>query len=285
MANPKKLTDEPILRTICHIILDKSGSMAPIRDATIAGINEYIVARKSDSTKLTPHFLSLTLWDTDSIDNIRTMVPVENMVPLESKDYRPSGGTNLYDAVFEAITSTRERVEKMDERPAILVLICTDGEENSSRRKTEQDVRELIGELTRQGNWTFTYLGANQDAWKAAQRMGVAAGSTQTWDSSNAPAAAAAWDMMNSLTSQYSARNATSFGQRVNSGMSDPLAQFDTTDANFYAGPQTAPVASPPDGLPAQSSVSDSAPSIPPTPPRPYQPKRKKVGFGSRNKR
>ena len=48
--------------------------------------------------------------------------------------------------------------------------------ENRSRQQTKETIRALIEAKEATGRWTFTYLGANQDAWVEASKMGMAVG-------------------------------------------------------------------------------------------------------------
>jgi hypothetical protein len=68
----------------------------------------------------------------------------------------------------------------------VLCVVMTDGEENSSRETTGEQVKQIIGSRETQGDWTFVYIGASPDAW--AQDMGLAAQNVAAYDA-NAPAA------------------------------------------------------------------------------------------------
>jgi hypothetical protein len=63
----------------------------------------------------------------------------------------------------------------------VLCVVMTDGLENASSEYSSDRLRELIVAKEATG-WTFIYLGANHDAWAAAQAMGVA--NAARWTSS-----------------------------------------------------------------------------------------------------
>ena len=51
----------------------------------------------------------------------------------------------------------------------MIFVILTDGKENASIEYTKSAVLKLIEDR----DWTFLYLGANQDAWKEGSSIGV----------------------------------------------------------------------------------------------------------------
>lgn len=151
-------------------ILDKSGSMQPIKKATISGVNEYVETLKKDDQN--KYLFTLTLFDTD----VQTPVidkDIQKLTPLTASEYQPDGMTALYDAVVKTIKKLEERV--VDER--VLVVIMTDGEENSSTKYTQNDLSQLVEKL-KDKKWTFVFLGANQDSWATAQAFGFSRGNT-----------------------------------------------------------------------------------------------------------
>ena len=54
-----------------------------------------------------------------------------------------------------------------------VVVILTDGFENSSRRYTLEDIRTMITRLEATGNWTFSFIGATLDAVDIAEQMSI----------------------------------------------------------------------------------------------------------------
>ncbi len=59
----------------------------------------------------------------------------------------------------------------------------TDGEENSSQEYTESQFKALKDELEAKGNFTFVYLGANQNAWANAQKWNFAQQNVSSFNS------------------------------------------------------------------------------------------------------
>jgi len=62
-----------------------------------------------------------------------------------------------------------------------LVVIITDGEENSSHTYTWDQVKKSVEHQNKVYNWQFTYIGANQDAWSVSANLGIAADASLTY--------------------------------------------------------------------------------------------------------
>ena len=102
-----------------HFILDKSGSMELVRNATISGFNEYISTLNNDDAK---YEITLTVFDTEVTKLYEKAKPKD--ILLSKEEYVPSGMTALYDAACSALKKIKGgRVKNV-------VVIMTDGEEN-----------------------------------------------------------------------------------------------------------------------------------------------------------
>ena len=115
------------------IILDESGSMSIIEKQTISGFNETIqtisaAQRKHEGQR---HFVSLVVFNSDSIRTVFDKVSVDVVSELTHETYRPNCCTPLYDAMGMALTKLRYSLSETDDYK-VLVTIITDGEENSS---------------------------------------------------------------------------------------------------------------------------------------------------------
>jgi uncharacterized protein YegL len=161
------------------VILDMSGSMGIIHEPTMSGYNEYINGLKSDGNK---YKVSLTVFDTQEVKKVYTALPIKEVPKLTKKVYTPRAGTPLYDAVCETLSDLRDSSEETEK---YLVVIITDGEENSSREYTEKDMKALKSKLEKKGNFSFVYLGANQDAWAVAQKWGFSKGNTASYNATS----------------------------------------------------------------------------------------------------
>lgn len=154
------------------VIIDESGSMGNVKSDTIGGFNSFLETHQKlgGDAKLT-----LVKFDTKySIVNNGT--PVQDVLKLDKDTYYPGGMTALLDAVGKTIDEVGKRLSGTpeDERPEkVMVMIITDGEENSSKEYTLDQVRNKIKEQQDTWKWEFVFLGADQDAWSNASSMGV----------------------------------------------------------------------------------------------------------------
>lgn len=168
--------------TIVNIVLDQSGSMQDCKAGTIEGFNSYIKKlRKEDANVL----VSLTLFNI-GVEKRYSLVPVSEVKLLNNENYNPDNGTALWDAAVDSTEECYERTKEMIEnKPAILSVIITDGEENSSTRHDRQCMNDLVEKLKAEGNWSFVYMGANQDAWSNASQVSMDLGNVANIQASN----------------------------------------------------------------------------------------------------
>jgi uncharacterized protein YegL len=160
-------------RLYCALVLDESGSMSGLREATIAGANAWIADQRKDGPD---DLLTLVMFDAPAdpaAPRVRVKldgVPLKEVADLTHRDYAPNGGTPLYDA----IGTTLGRIEA-DERAkdrTVVVVVMTDGLENQSVEYTRAAIAARIEQKERDG-WTIMYLGANQDAKAVAESLSI----------------------------------------------------------------------------------------------------------------
>ncbi|QEM41598.1 hypothetical protein SEA_FORZA_131 [Gordonia phage Forza] len=159
------------------ILIDRSGSMGFIKDATERGLQEFLEEQKN-----IPGEVKVTLAEFNTKYN-----EVYHNVSLDAaKDYqiRPSGMTALYDGIGKIVSDKGAELRDMDEksRPGkVIVLILTDGEENSSREWKQSQVKELLKQQQDVYSWTVVFLGANIDAERVGTGIGITRGSSLTY--------------------------------------------------------------------------------------------------------
>lgn len=151
------------------IILDESGSMSSIERQAIDGVNETVQTIRAAQKKHEEqeHFVSLVAFNSDEVKTIYDKMEAEKVEELTGKQYQPSCGTPLYDAMGNALTNLRKSVADDD---VVLVTVITDGYENASHEYDGASIKSLVESLKAKG-WIFTYIGANQDVEKVASTI------------------------------------------------------------------------------------------------------------------
>ena len=151
------------------LVVDRSGSMASVREDAEGGVNTFITDQAKEPGEA---LLTLVQFDTE-YEFLHKGVPVSQVPKYELV---PRGMTALLDAVGRAINETGERLSKMpdQDRPSLVIfVVMTDGEENSSKEFTKAHIKEMIEHQQNVYNWQFTFLGANQDAFAEAGGLGI----------------------------------------------------------------------------------------------------------------
>ena len=104
---------------------------------------------------------------------------------MTKTDYIAGGGTALLDAIGDTINRVQDRHDELgeDKPDNVLFVITTDGEENSSCKFTKTQIEKMIKHQTNGHGWKFMFLGANMDAVKEAESIGIAKNLTvdYTW--------------------------------------------------------------------------------------------------------
>ncbi len=153
-------------------ILDRSGSMAGLEADTIGGYNSILKKQKAQEGEAV---LSTVLFD-DKVEVLHDRLPLEKAEAITDREYYVRGCTALLDAVGGAIhhIGNVHKYAREEDRPEkTLVVITTDGLENSSRHYSYDKVKKMVERQKKKYGWEFLFLGANIDAVETAGRFGI----------------------------------------------------------------------------------------------------------------
>lgn len=164
------------------LVLDRSGSMGAHRDTTIDSINEYVKTLQEGKKVGKLEFTMVQfdqMWKSGiggpleiCIDVVHDAIPIKDVPELTRATYEPRGNTPLYDAIGHTIKTTKGK--------RVLFLIMTDGMENASEEFTQEEVFKLV-EKKKEKDWTFVFMGANQDSYQVGAQFGISAANTQNY--------------------------------------------------------------------------------------------------------
>lgn len=208
-------------RTHLAMLLDRSGSMSQIRSATEEGFNGFVAEQLEAEGTAT---MTLAQFDHD-YQEVYVDRPLQQVPRL---DLQPRGRTALLDSIARLVHDTGTRLAALPEeqRPGtVIVGIMTDGLENASVEHDHAAIKAMITHQEETYQWTFLYLGANQDAIEVGAQLGVAAERSMTYsDVGTADALGATSQMVRGMRSKI-ASGATPATARQEAGYSEAQRQ------------------------------------------------------------
>ena len=152
------------------IVVDRSGSMAVGWDDLTNSIDtELNEVRKAYRKDKLPTSITLVAFDTE-YTIVAENIPIQELGPINWNEIKPRGFTALRDAMGTALKTATG----IPESTRVIFTVFTDGGENASKQYTSQQIQDWVKELEAKPNWTFVMLGAEIDAWTAAQSVGFA---------------------------------------------------------------------------------------------------------------
>ena len=158
------------------IILDKSGSMQDCKDQAMSSYNEQLQSIQNLQKEFPEQdfTLSLTVFN-NFTDHLYFSANPKKAGKLDDMNYKPNGMTALYDAIGSSVSKLQHKVGKAvsNDLANVVVVIITDGYENSSRTHSYKDISSLIKELESTGKYTFSYLGSTLDSVEIAQNLNI----------------------------------------------------------------------------------------------------------------
>lgn len=156
-------------------ILDRSGSMNSCIEDTIGGYNSFI-----DTQKEIGGTISLYLFDYE-ISLVYENKNIEDVEPLDKTTYIPRGSTALYDAIGYVVTKNKTCDKTV-------VIVMTDGKENSSRDYTLKSINDIISMKKSEGV-EFLFLGADPSTFDDAEKIGIGRDRIMKYETHDSPAA------------------------------------------------------------------------------------------------
>jgi len=200
---PENITDTPIMNAVSsYILLDRTGSMSDIWDEALGSVNAYAAAigkvedGESDDLETS---VTLAVFDHQEgfqYDVLRANVQPDAWSEVTNDEVSPRGMTPLFDAINRTIT-----MAEADNPEKAVIVIMTDGHENSSREVTRAGAKAALDRAEARG-WEVVFLGAEFASFGDADAVGV---------SSNKQMAVSAGTL--SITQERLAKKARDYGK------------------------------------------------------------------------
>lgn len=239
MAKSKK-AKKSAPRTYHLLVLDKSGSMAATKNATIQGFNEKVQQLKIDSATQDIRCCLVTfngevfehLWD----------VPASDLVEANPTEFVPAGNTAMRDAIGFGIQKLLDTTDYENVNNSYLVDVITDGQTNADKHYQWDTLKELVEGCEATKRWTITYSGCGKEYLESVARStGVNLNNCAVWSNTSSADTANSFKNMKSRQTKFykeramggsASSNYASDGIHLPDGIVIPcMATYDTAES------------------------------------------------------
>jgi len=145
--------------------------MVPQREQTITKFNEYLDETVKAVKRTNPIKFTFVLFNSAKYEVREKDTPIKKVSKINYDNYKPQANTPLYDAIGKTVS---------DMKGPALVVVLTDGQENSSKEYNLTAIQSLIYDKEKDG-WTFVFLGSDLTVSGQAVYMGVQAHNTASY--------------------------------------------------------------------------------------------------------
>ena len=155
-----------------YILLDRTGSMSGIWDEALTSVNAYAksVGEEEEGEADIDTKVSLAVFDAQDglqFDVLRKSVDADQWDEVTNDEASPRGMTPLYDAIGRLVS-----LAEADAPEKAVLVIMTDGAENSSREMTGKGAKAALDRASARG-WEVVFLGAESADFSDADTVGV----------------------------------------------------------------------------------------------------------------
>jgi len=180
-AGKVAVTPVKVTKNRIAVVFDRSGSMDNIRKGAVSVYNNVVETIKRNSRTGDQETEVSFFYFDNGVSPVLVNQEAKSLKPLTVDEYRPQGGTALFDAVALAI----DTMEKKDaEDTAYAVMVLTDGEENASTRyptKEPKKFKELLRSKIKTDLWTFAFMVPADEMQTFLNLTGLPDGNVMPW--------------------------------------------------------------------------------------------------------
>lgn len=156
-----------------YILLDRTGSMEPIWTEALSSVNAYADGLATlDGGPRVNADITLAAFDAQDglqFDVLRKDINANDWRDVTNKEISPRGMTPLYDAIGRMVS-----LAEKDKPEKAVIVIMTDGEENSSKEMTKTSAKAALDRVRAKG-WEVVFLGTEFSNFDDATGVGQTA--------------------------------------------------------------------------------------------------------------
>ena len=163
------------------LVIDQSSSMSHLGAQVVKVADtqvEYLAKRSKELDQETRATVYTFATKTECVFYDKDVLRMPSLKGV----YRPNGSTALIDATIQAVDDLSKTPELYGDH-AFLVYVLTDGEENTSKKKSGDLVKKLQG---LPDNWTVACFVPDQNGKFEAKKFGFPTDNIAIWDTSSA---------------------------------------------------------------------------------------------------
>ena len=148
--------------TYYHLVLDRSGSMDSCWLETKQVIDKQLLDLQRVQTENPNSQLIFSYCGFNQVLQFGERLMPIDQAKMDWERIFPDGMTSLNDAIGESIHYLNQKIGAAlsDADADVIVLIMTDGHENSSKQYSATAVKTLMESCEQSGKWNFLFLGA-----------------------------------------------------------------------------------------------------------------------------
>ena len=157
-----------------YILLDRTGSMSGIWDEALTSVNTYareVSTAEEGETDDLETSVTLAVFDAQDglqFDVLRTSIGKGDWTDVTDDEASPRGMTPLFDAIGQIVS-----LAEKDAPEKAVIVVMTDGRENSSRELTKEGAKAALDRVRKKG-WEVVFLGAEFASFDDAESLGNA---------------------------------------------------------------------------------------------------------------
>lgn len=173
-------------KTYYHLVLDRSGSMESCWAEGKQVIDRQLQDLKRIQTENPDSEIIFSLCAFNQVLRFSEELMNVETAKIDWTTIYPDGMTALYDAIGESIEFVKKKTGSglSEQDSDVVMLVLTDGHENSSKVHSGMDVKEMIQACERTEKWNFLFLGAGLDVTEVTRDLDRGSKNSLSFDKS-----------------------------------------------------------------------------------------------------